>query len=70
VAEKFEVIIVGTGAGGGTLAHTLAPSGKRITLLEASHGRQFPGVRGQATSPGEGGSQQAVSQGVARASDW
>ena len=28
------MIIVGTGAGGGTLARTLAPSGKRILLLE------------------------------------
>ena len=28
------MIIVGTGAGGGTLAHTLVPSGKRILLLE------------------------------------
>jgi choline dehydrogenase-like flavoprotein len=34
VAEDFDVIIVGTGAGGGTLAHTIAPSGKRILLLE------------------------------------
>jgi choline dehydrogenase-like flavoprotein len=34
VAEDFDVIVVGTGAGGGTLAHTLAPSGKRILLLE------------------------------------
>jgi choline dehydrogenase-like flavoprotein len=32
--ERFDVIIIGTGAGGGTLAHTLAPSGKRILLLE------------------------------------
>src|SRR5690349_7115382 len=32
--EHFDVIIVGTGAGGGTLAHALAPSGKRILLLE------------------------------------
>ncbi len=32
--DDFDVIIVGTGAGGGTLAHTLAPSGKRILLLE------------------------------------
>jgi choline dehydrogenase-like flavoprotein len=32
--ERYDVIIVGTGAGGGTLAHTLAPSGKRILLLE------------------------------------
>lgn len=30
----FDVIIVGTGAGGGTLAYHLAPSGKRILLLE------------------------------------
>ncbi|MDR0341814.1 MAG: GMC family oxidoreductase [Nocardiopsaceae bacterium] len=30
----YDVIIVGTGAGGGTLAHTLAPSGKRLLLLE------------------------------------
>ena len=34
VSEHFDVIIVGSGAGGGTLAHTLAPSGKRILLLE------------------------------------
>jgi choline dehydrogenase-like flavoprotein len=34
VAENFDVIIVGTGAGGGTLARTLAGSGKRILLLE------------------------------------
>jgi choline dehydrogenase-like flavoprotein len=34
VAENFDVIIVGTGAGGGTLARTLAASGKRILLLE------------------------------------
>ena len=34
-AEKqFDVIIIGTGAGGGTLAYTLAPLGKRILLLE------------------------------------
>ena len=32
--EHYDVIIVGTGAGGGTLAHRLAPSGKRILLLE------------------------------------
>src|SRR5271165_1771723 len=33
-AEAYDVIIIGTGAGGGTLAHALAPSGKRILLLE------------------------------------
>lgn len=30
----FDVIIIGTGAGGSTLAHALAPSGKRILVLE------------------------------------
>ncbi|MFN8572997.1 MAG: GMC family oxidoreductase [Gemmatimonadaceae bacterium] len=30
----YDVIIIGSGAGGGTLAHRLAPSGKRILLLE------------------------------------
>ncbi len=30
----YDVIIIGTGAGGGTLAYKLAPSGKRILLLE------------------------------------
>jgi choline dehydrogenase-like flavoprotein len=30
----YDVIIIGTGAGGGTLARRLAPSGKRILLLE------------------------------------
>jgi choline dehydrogenase-like flavoprotein len=34
VTDHYDVIIVGSGAGGGTLAHTLAPSGKRILLLE------------------------------------
>src|SRR5438045_3662862 len=30
----YDVIIIGSGAGGGTLAHKLAPSGKRILILE------------------------------------
>jgi choline dehydrogenase-like flavoprotein len=32
--DLFDVIIIGSGAGGGTLAHQLAPTGKRILLLE------------------------------------
>ena len=34
MTERYDVIIIGTGAGGGTLTHTLAPSGKKILLLE------------------------------------
>ena len=34
MAEHYDVIIIGSGAGGGTLAHTLAGSGKKILLLE------------------------------------
>ena len=30
----YDVIIIGTGPGGGTLAYRLAPSGKKILLLE------------------------------------
>ena len=32
--QSYDVIIIGTGAGGGTMARHLAPSGKRILLLE------------------------------------
>jgi choline dehydrogenase-like flavoprotein len=32
--QRHDVIIIGTGAGGGTLAHRLAKTGKRILLLE------------------------------------
>jgi choline dehydrogenase-like flavoprotein len=34
MADTYDAIIIGTGAGGGTLAHTLAPSGMKILLLE------------------------------------
>jgi choline dehydrogenase-like flavoprotein len=31
---EFDVIVIGSGAGGGTLAYRLAPSGKRVLVLE------------------------------------
>jgi choline dehydrogenase-like flavoprotein len=34
ITEHYDVIIIGTGAGGGTLAHRLAPTGKKILVLE------------------------------------
>jgi choline dehydrogenase-like flavoprotein len=34
MAEHYDVVIIGTGAGGGTLAHALAGTGQRILLLE------------------------------------
>jgi choline dehydrogenase-like flavoprotein len=34
MTDRYDVIIIGTGAGGGTLAHALAGSGKKILLLE------------------------------------
>jgi len=33
-SNHYDVIVIGTGAGGGTLVHKLAPSGKRILVLE------------------------------------
>ncbi len=36
--QHYDIIIVGTGAGGGTLAQRLAPTGKRILLLERGTG--------------------------------
>ncbi|WP_328552605.1 MULTISPECIES: GMC family oxidoreductase [unclassified Streptomyces] len=33
-SRHYDVIVIGTGAGGGTIAHRLAPTGKRILLLE------------------------------------
>src|SRR6266545_4908505 len=32
--EHYDVIVIGSGAGGGTLTYALAPTGKRILLLE------------------------------------
>ena len=41
--SDFDVIVIGSGAGGGTLVHQLAPSGKRILLLER-RGLASPGT--------------------------
>jgi hypothetical protein len=32
--EHYDVIVIGSGAGGGTVAHALAPTGKRVLILE------------------------------------
>ena len=32
--NQYDIIIIGSGAGGGTLAYRLAPSGKRVLILE------------------------------------
>jgi lactate dehydrogenase-like 2-hydroxyacid dehydrogenase len=32
--KHYDIVIIGTGAGGGALAQRLAPSGKRILILE------------------------------------
>jgi choline dehydrogenase-like flavoprotein len=34
MTETYDVVIVGSGAGGGTLAHRLGPSGARVLILE------------------------------------
>lgn len=34
MTEQYDIIIIGTGAGGGTMARALAPTGKRILILE------------------------------------
>ena len=34
MTTRYDVAIIGTGAGGGTLAYTLAPTGKKILMLE------------------------------------
>jgi choline dehydrogenase-like flavoprotein len=43
MTEHYDVIVIGSGAGGGTLTHALAPTGKRILLLE--RGRWYPRER-------------------------
>jgi choline dehydrogenase-like flavoprotein len=33
VTHRYDVIIIGSGAGGGTIAHGLAPSGARLLIV-------------------------------------
>ncbi|MDD7967830.1 GMC oxidoreductase [Actinomycetospora lemnae] len=40
MSDHYDVIVIGSGAGGGTLVHALAPTGKRILLLE--RGERLP----------------------------
>jgi choline dehydrogenase-like flavoprotein len=40
VSDHYDVIVIGSGAGGGTLTHALAPTGKKILLVE--RGRWYP----------------------------
>ena len=34
IAEHYDIIVIGSGPGGASLAHRLAPTGKKILLLE------------------------------------
>jgi choline dehydrogenase-like flavoprotein len=34
VNDDYDVIVIGSGAGGGTLAYRLAPTGLRVPILE------------------------------------
>ncbi len=43
MSEHYDIIVVGSGAGGGTLTHALAPTGKRILLIE--RGGYYPRER-------------------------
>ena len=58
MSTHYDVIIIGTGAGGGTLAYHLAPSGKRILILE--RGDYVPREKG-ATSTGSAGARISAS---------
>jgi choline dehydrogenase-like flavoprotein len=33
-ADRYDIIVIGTGPGGASLAHRLAPTGKRILMIE------------------------------------
>ena len=41
--ERFDVLIVGSGAGGASVAHVLTGAGLNVLVLEAGH-NPFPGL--------------------------
>jgi choline dehydrogenase-like flavoprotein len=47
MSQDFDVIVVGSGAGGGTFAYACATAGKQVLLLE--RGRKFPTDKGNLT---------------------
>jgi choline dehydrogenase-like flavoprotein len=47
MTDRYDVIVIGSGGGGGTLTHALAPTGKRIQLL-STPGRTMAGPVPQA----------------------
>src|SRR5580704_11070233 len=52
--QSAEYIVVGSGAGGGTLAARLAESGRTVLLLEAGGDPKDAGVQSQPVTPGRG----------------
>jgi choline dehydrogenase-like flavoprotein len=40
--SDYDVIVIGSGAGGGTLVNRLAPSGKKVLLLERGDSPNTP----------------------------
>ena len=55
--NQYDIIIIGTDAGGGTLLHTLSESGKTILVLERGSGKANLGLKdfdiSQTGAPGE-----------------
>jgi choline dehydrogenase-like flavoprotein len=43
MTDHYDIIVIGSGAGGGTLTYSLAPTGKQILLLE--RGSWYPRER-------------------------